>query len=334
MADHRSPTKGARPEGPAPVEIGWLHKAVVLGLLGLGLVVFWMLLTRRPQPRPIGSPRPTQSPVRTPRPFPSSSAARQPVAIVPPPDLNSIRAHLREDQPVVAVKEVALVMEAAADLVVIDQALVELEQNMERIDRKILYQVLDEYTKKATGARQIHVARYLNALAASKTFLFERYRIKKAIEDLETLASDRNSPLAPLALNKKAMLQVSQSPTEAIASFSRQIREFPDCALNGFASLMIGTCHRALEQDERALAQYQETLDKYRSAYGEGGIPLEPFVRHALADTMIKMGNREGARKELEQIIASFKGYPYLGIIEETLQSLPAAGKSGSKSLN
>jgi hypothetical protein len=47
-------------------------------------------------------------------------------------------------------------------------------------------------------------------------------------------------------------------------------------------------------------------------------------VRHALADTMIKLGNRDGARKELARIIAAFKDYPYLSIIEETLQGLPS----------
>jgi tetratricopeptide (TPR) repeat protein len=222
---------------------------------------------------------------------------------------------------------VTQVLESEADAVAKDQALVELEQNMERIDRTVLYQVLDEYRRKAATSRQKQVDRYLAALVSSKTFLFERYNLRKALAELESLASDRASPLAPLALNKLGMLLVSQNPTTAIEAFARQIREFPDFPLNGFASLMIGTCYRALEQDNRALSQYQETLDRYKGSYGEGGMPLEPFVRHALADTMLKMGDREAARKELNLIISGFKEYPYLTIIQETLQGLPPPGK-------
>src|SRR5437763_526707 len=83
----------------------------------------------------------------------------------------------------------------------------------------------------------------LAALVASKTFLFERHNPKKALTDFEQLASDKSSPLAGLAINKLGMLLVSQDPTKAIAAFSQQIRDFPEFPLNGFASLMIGTCY-------------------------------------------------------------------------------------------
>ena len=338
MAD----TRRQRAASPPPtVQITMVEKAIVLLLLGLGLVVLWMLVSklffRAPKVQPSPSPRPSVSATPTPtpaRPTPKPSESPTPVAsksATPAtpglPTVDQIRAHFREDQPAVALKEVTQVLEAETDAITKDQSLVELEQNMERMDRTQLYAVLDDYHKAAKSARQQQVDRYLAALVASKTFLFERHNPRKSIQELEQLASDKASPLAPLAVNKMGMLLVSQNPTEAISQFMRQIREFPDFPLNGFASLMIGTCFRALEQDQRALTQYTETLEKYRTAYGEGGLPLEPFVRHALADTQLKLGDRESARKELNQIVSSFKEYPYLGIIQETLQSLPPPGK-------
>lgn len=339
MAD----TKRMRPTAPPPqVQITMVEKAIVLLLLGLGLVVFFMLAQRlffrTPKVQPSPSPKPTVSASEAPpatrpasvaapeSPAPSRSA-KPPAAVAGLPTVDQIRQHFREDQPALALKEVTQVLEADTDAITKDQSLVELEQNMERMDRTQLYAVLDDYHKSAKSPRQQQVDRYLGALVASKTFLFERHNPRKAIQELEQLASDKASPLAPLSVNKMGMLLVSQNPTEAITQFLRQIREFPDFPLNGFASLMIGTCYRALEQDQRALTQYQETLEKYRTAYGEGGLPLEPFVRHALADTMLKLGDRENARKELNLIVGSFKEYPYLGIIQETLQSLPAPGK-------
>lgn len=334
MADTKR-MRGAPP--PAPVQITMVEKAIVLLLLGLGLVVLFMLAQRvffrQPKVQPTLTPKPTVSASATPppptgeSPAPEKSVKPSPTAVAGLPTVDQIRAHFREDQPAVALKEVTQVMEADTDAITKDQSLVELEQNMERMDRTQLYAVLDDYHKAAKTPRQQQVDRYLAALVASKTFLFERHNPRKAIQELEQLASDRSSPLAPLSVNKMGMLLVSQNPTEAVTQFMRQVREFPDFPLNGFASLMIGTCYRALEQDQRALKQYQETLDKYRTAYGEGGLPLEPFVRHALADTMLKLGDRENARKELNLIVSSFKEYPYLGIIQETLQSLPPPGK-------
>ena len=355
MADTKR-MRGTPPPSNSPVQITMVEKAIVLLLLGLGLVVFFMLAQRvffrAPKVPPTPTPRPTVT-APTPRPTvvasesPASPAPTSPAptspsptspsptksgkpaaaAIAGLPTVDQIRAHFREDQPAVALKEVTQVMEADTDAITKDQSLVELEQNMERMDRTQLYAVLDDYHKTAKTPRQQQVDRYLSALVASKTFLFERHNPRKAIQELEQLASDKQSPLAPLSVNKMGMLLVSQNPTEAITQFLRQVREFPDFPLNGFASLMIGTCYRALEQDQRALTQYQETLEKYRTAYGEGGLPLEPFVRHALADTMLKLGDRENARKELNLIVSSFKEYPYLGIIQETLQSLPPPGK-------
>ena len=323
---------------PAPQQqITMVEKAIVVMLLVLGLVVLCLLggriLFKAPKPTPPPKPTPsasTPAPTHSEAPPPTTVASAKPASAAPPaglPTVDQIRAHFREDQPAVALKEVTQVLEAETDPITKDQSLVELEQNMERMDRTQLYAVLDDYHKNAKSPRQSQVDRYLAALVASKTFLFERHNPRKAIGELEQLAQDKASPMAPLAVNKLGMLLVSQNPTEAIIQFTRQIREFPDFPLNGFASLMIGTCYRALEQDQRALNQYQETLDKYRTAYGEGGLPLEPFVRHALADTQLKLGDRENARKELNLIVANFKEYPYLGIIQETLQSLPPPGK-------
>lgn len=329
MAD----TTRNRAAPPPPVQITMVEKAIVIALLLLGLVLLYTLASRMffpgPRPAPTATPKPVATPSATPSPAVIASATPSAAPAAGVPSIETIRAHFREDQPFTAIKEVTQVLEAETDAVTKDQSLVELEQNMERMDRTLLYQVIDEYHKKATTSRQKAVDKYLGALVASKTFLFERHNPRKALQELEQLASDKASPLAPLAINKQGMLLVSQNPTEAIGAFSRQIREFPDFPLNGFASLMIGTCYRALEQDQRALTQYQETLEKYRTAYGEGGLPLEPFVRHALADTMLKLGDKENARKELNLIVSSFKEYPYLGIIQETLQSLPPAGGKG-----
>jgi tetratricopeptide (TPR) repeat protein len=329
MAD----TTRNRAAPPPQVQITMVEKAIVIALLLLGLVLLYTLASKMflSGPRPQPSPKPVTSPSASAAPAVVASATPAPSASPAAglPTIDAIRAHFREDQPFTAIKEVTQVLEAETDAVTKDQSLVELEQNMERMDRTLLYQVIDEYHKKATSSRQKAVDKYLGALVASKTFLFERHNPRKALQELEQLASDKASPLAPLAVNKMGMLLVSQNPTEAIAAFSRQIREFPDFPLNGFASLMIGTCYRALEQDQRALSQYQETLEKYRTAYGEGGLPLEPFVRHALADTMLKLGDKDNARKELNLIVSQFKEYPYLGIIQETLQSLPPAGGKG-----
>ncbi|MBI4858656.1 MAG: tetratricopeptide repeat protein [Candidatus Riflebacteria bacterium] len=306
------PPRRQPPPPPAP-QIGLLEKVVVVSLLGLGLVVLWLLISRQFFKRPVEPPtrHPTATPtvVAPPTRIATPSPSAQPTPSTSPvPDLATIRAHFREDLPFIAVQDVARVLEADTEAIAKDQSLVELEQNMERIDRKILYHALDEYHRKATTPRQKQVDRYFQSLVASKSFLFERYNLRKSLEQFEQLASDRQSPLAELAINKKGMLLVSQNPADAISAFSRQIREFPGCPLNGFASLMIGTCYRALEQDSRALSQYKETLEKYKTAYGEGGLPLEPFVRHALADTMIKMGDRDGARAELGLIVANFRG--------------------------
>lgn len=260
---------------------------------------------------------------------PTGSKASPPVSAAVP-DIQTIRGFFRDGQPINGVRAVTLVLEVGADTIAKDQALVELEQNMEKLDRTALYQVIDEYQKKAATPAQQHAAQYMKALVASKTFLYERHDPRMAQDLLGKLADVKDSPLAALALNKLGMLMVGVNPTEAVSVFSRQIRDFPDCPLNGFASLMIGTCYRALEQDQRALAQYRETLEKYKGAYGEGGLPLEPYVRHALADTMIKTGDIVEARKELQAIVKSFKEYPYMSIIDETLQSLPVTSTPSS----
>jgi tetratricopeptide (TPR) repeat protein len=300
---------------PAP-QIGLFEKTVVVVLLGLGVVTFWVLLTRAR----VGL-------FRAGHPRPSPSATTAPVHLANLPDVNTIRGHFKEDQPQNAIREIIQVLEADGELVLKDQVLVELEQNMERLDRNILYQALDAYHRQAKSPRQKDVDSYLQALMASKTFLYERHNPKQAIESLDHLAAAKDSPLAPLALNKRGMLLLSQNPDQAIGIFLRQIREFPDCALNGFASLMIGTCFRALEKDQQALTQYKDTLERYKGSYGEGGLPLEPYVRHALADTMIKMGDKEGARSELTLIVNGFHSYPYISIIQETLTTLPPAHK-------
>src|ERR1051325_7014138 len=154
MAD----TTKNRAASPPQQQITMVEKAIVILLLVLGLVVLGLLAGRiffRPgKGNPTPTPKPTHSaspvPTRSAEPPPSAKPSVAPNAALP--SVDQIRMHFREDQPAVALKEVTQVLEADTDAITKDQSLVELEQNMERMDRTQLYAVLDEPHKKGKTA--------------------------------------------------------------------------------------------------------------------------------------------------------------------------------------
>jgi tetratricopeptide (TPR) repeat protein len=298
------PLQKKRKKQRPPRPLRPIEKVLVIVLLALGMASLAALARKGP---PRHTYKQTPSPSATP-------AARLTV--------EQVREGFASNKPFNAVRAAIAIVEATEDPIVRDQALQELDEHLEGLDRLGLYKVFDDYHKKADSPRAKDVDRFLAALAATKSFFFERHDPAKAEKILADLAENKASPMAAPAINKLASLKVSDDPKRAIELYRRQIEEFPASPLNGFASLMIGTCMRALDRDREALEQYKRTLARYKNAYAQRGLPLEPFVRHALGDTYIRLGDRDSARGELNVVKERFKEYPYMGMVEETLKTM------------
>lgn len=208
------------------------------------------------------------------------------------------------------------------DLLKMGQVLYELENRFQTLDRKKIYEAVDRLREAATEDKETETlaVSYLDALIASQTGFSERNDPAKAEELLKKITATEHPMLAPLSVHRLASVSISNDPRQAMKLFREQIEKFRDCPLNGQASFLIGTCHRVLEEDTAALDQYMQTLRDYPAAVGQGGDPLEPYIRHALADTYIRIERKEDAITELKTIMDCCPDYPYRKQVEDAIQ--------------
>jgi tetratricopeptide (TPR) repeat protein len=218
------------------------------------------------------------------------------------------------------------------DLLRMGQALYELENRFQTFDRKKIYEAVDKLRESATEdkEREYLSVMYLDSLIHSQTGFSERNDPAKAEELLRKISGTEHPVLAPLSVHRLASVSISNDPRLAMKLFREQIEKFKDCPLNGQASFLIGTCHRVLEEDPAALDQYMQTLREYPAAVGQGGDALEPYIRHALADTYIRIERKEDALTELKTIMECCPDYPYRKQVEDAIQQAQGGGSSPS----
>lgn len=218
------------------------------------------------------------------------------------------------------------------DLLRTGQVLYELENRFQTLDRKKIYETVDKLRESVTEDREREYLSvlYLDSLILSQTGFSERNDPSKADELLKKISATEHPALGPLSVHRLASVSISNDPRLAMKLFREQIERYKDCPLNGQASFLIGTCHRVLEEDTAALDQYMQTLREYPAAVGQGGDPLEPYIRHALADTYIRIERKEDATGELRTIMECCPDYPYRKQVEAAIHEAEGGAPGAS----
>ena len=295
----------------------------------MGLRLYYKHFVRlQPHTTSVSVTPPTVPPSKPPDlpadPGPSPEESAQPVVIVttgPTPEIDEI-TKISPTQPEKAFEIAFRHLAGDNDIMLMAKTLDRLESRLETYDRNKVYVTVENILKQKSEVSQELAGLFIDSLVRTQAYFHEKHDPSQAEANLQKLVLEQDPNFSPLALHWLASWRIMEDTQQAIRLFERQIHEYPECPLNGQAAFLMGTCYRILEDDDKALEQCQMVLRTYADSMDRSGDPLEPYIRHALADIYIHIGQKDDAKKELDYIKSFWGGYRYEKDVDELLKSL------------